>query len=181
MGTKNITVIFRAILFSVVALTIIPQAKAQEIIDEDFIELLSQNSKEVLSEADPDFSTNTVPAKWAEESMVMIGYRKHILFDKKRTGLMGGKENLVLIEKKRMKIKLLDKTAVEKFSELYFRYGSKFDGFGAIIHKPDGSKKEIQITKAVSIEDNDNVPEFFKSFFDLFFEKIFRYLGYYIS
>ncbi len=38
--------------------------------------------------------------------------------------------------------------------------------FGAIVYKQDGSKKEIQLTKAVSIEDNDNAPEFFKSFFD---------------
>ncbi len=60
-----------------------PGVHAQEMIDEDFIDPFSQNSKEVLSETDADFSTNRVPAKWANESMVMIGYRKHILFDKK--------------------------------------------------------------------------------------------------
>ena len=139
---------------------------AQEIIDEDFITVLGENAREVLNEADADFSVNAVPAKWNEESVVVIGYKKHILFDKKRSGLLGGKENLVLIERKRMKLKLLDKTSVDDFSELYFRYSSKFDGFSAVIHKPDGTKKEIQLTKAVSIEDNDKVPEFFKSFFD---------------
>jgi len=166
MDIKNTKLLLRIALFSVVVLLSTTGTNAQEIIDEDFIELLSQNSKEVLAETDADFSTNSIPAKWANESMVMIGYRKHILFDKKRSGLMGGKENLVLVEKKRLKIKLLDKIAVDQFSELYFRYGSKFDGFAAIVYKPDGSKKEIQLTKAVSIEDNDNVPEFFKSFFD---------------
>lgn len=139
---------------------------AQEIIDEDFITVLEENAKEVLNETDADFSVNAVPVKWNEESVVAIGYKKHILFDKKRSGLLGGKENLVLIERKRMKLKLLDKTSVDNFSELYFRYSSKFDGFSAVIHKPDGTKKEIQLTKAVSIEDNDKVPEFFKSFFD---------------
>ncbi|HEX7906084.1 MAG TPA: hypothetical protein VF487_19560 [Chitinophagaceae bacterium] len=152
-----------AFLFTSLAFT---RLDAQEIIDEDFIEVLSQNAKEVLNEADPDFAVSTVPDKWMDESIVAIGYKKHILFDKKRSGLLGGKENLVLIEKKRMKIKLIDKRAVENFSELYFRYSSKFDGFSAVIYKTDGTKKEIQLTKAVSIEDNDRVPEFFKSFFD---------------
>jgi hypothetical protein len=141
-------------------------AICQEIIDEDFIDILSQNAKELLNEQDADFATNTIPDKWVDESVVGIGYKKHILFDKKRSGLLGGKENLVLLEKKRMKVKLIDKRSVESFSELYFRYSSKFDGFGAVIYKPDGTKKEIALTKAVSIEDNDNVPEFFKSFFD---------------
>ncbi|HLG38159.1 MAG TPA: hypothetical protein VI461_00775 [Chitinophagaceae bacterium] len=139
---------------------------AQEVIDEDFIDILSKNAGEILSEQDADFSVNTIPEKWINESAVTIGYKKHILFDKKRSGLLGGKENLVLLEKKRMKIKLIDKKAVEDFSELYFRYSSKFDGFGAFVYKEDGSKKEISLIKAVSIEDNDRVPEFFKSFFD---------------
>jgi hypothetical protein len=141
-------------------------AAAQEIIDEDFIDILSQNAREVMNEQDPDFATQNVPDKWSGESLVAIGYKKHILFDKKRTGLLGGKENLVLVERKRMKLKLMDKISVDNFSELYFRYSTKFDGFMAVVYKTDGSKKEIQLTKAVSIEDNDNVPEFFKSFFD---------------
>ena len=131
---------------------------AQEVIDEDFIDILSKNALEILNEPDADFSVNTVPEKWMNESAVTIGYKKHILFDKKRSGLLGGKENLVLLEKKRMKIKLIDKKAVEDFSELYFRYSSKFDGFGAVIYKEDGTKKEISLTKAVGIEDNDKVP-----------------------
>ncbi|HEX2628262.1 MAG TPA: hypothetical protein VHM26_04605, partial [Chitinophagaceae bacterium] len=141
-------------------------AKSQEIIDEDFIDMLTQNATELLAEQDADFTTNTTPEKWNDESMITIGYKKHILFDKKRSGMLGGKENLILLEKKRMKIKLIDKRAVEAFSQLYFRYSSKIDGFGAVIYKSDGTKKEIALTKAVSIEDNDNVPEFFKSFFD---------------
>jgi hypothetical protein len=141
-------------------------SSSQEIIDEDFIDILSKNALELLSEQDADFSVSAIPDKWKNESAVTIGYKKHILFDKKRSGLLGGKENLVLLEKKRMKLVLTDKKAVDMFSELYFRYSSKFDGFGAVIYKEDGTKKEISLTKAVSIEDNDNVPEFFKSFFD---------------
>jgi hypothetical protein len=141
-------------------------AYSQEIIDEDFLEILSRNAQEAWHETDPDFAVNMIPEKWMNESAVAIAYKKHILFDKKRSGLLGGKENLLVVERKQMKVKLLDKRAVENFSELYFRYSSKFDGFSAVVYKSDGEKKQIPLTKAVSIEDNDNVPEFFKSFFD---------------
>jgi len=140
---------------------------SQDVIDEDFIEVLSRNGSEVLTEEmDPDFNITAIPQKWANESVVAMAYKKHILFDKRRSGLLGGKENLVIIETKRMKLKLLDKGAVDNFSELYFRYGSKFDGFVATVFKADGTKKEVSLLKAVSIEDKDQVPEFFKSFFD---------------
>ena len=144
----------------------INRLRAQDIIDEDFADLLAQNVKEVWEENDADFAVSKVPDKWADESSVAIAYKKHILFDKRRSGLLGGKEKLVLVERKRMKLMLQDRQAVNSFSELYFRYSSKMDGFSAVVYKPDGSKKEVSLAKAVSIEDNDNVPEFFKSFFD---------------
>ena len=150
----------------IICISFSPLVRSQEVIDEDFIEVLSKNAAELLAESDPDFATNAIPEKWADESIVAIAYKKHILFDKKRSGLLGGKENLVLLEKKRMKVKLLDRRSVSNFSELVFRYSSRFDGFGAIIYKADGTKKEIPLTKAVGIEDKDKVPEFFKSFFD---------------
>lgn len=139
---------------------------AQEMIDEDFLDALSENAKEVWAETDQDFTVSKSPAKWMDESAVAVAYKKHILFDKKRSGLLGGKEKLVLVERKHMKVILQDRQAVNDFSELYFRYSSKMDGFGAVVYKTDGTKKEIPLTRAVSIEDNDNVPEFFKSFFD---------------
>lgn len=139
---------------------------AQEMIDEDFLDALSENAKEVWAETDQDFTVSKSPAKWIDESAVAVAYKKHILFDKKRSGLLGGKEKLVLVERKHMKVILQDRQAVNDFSELYFRYSSKMDGFGAVVYKTDGTKKEIPLTRSVSIEDNDNVPEFFKSFFD---------------
>lgn len=166
MKLKIFTKGSRILIGILAALFISISASTQEIIDEDFIDVLSKNAQELLSEQDGDFSLTAIPDKWKNESAVTIGYKKHILFDKKRSGLLGGKENLVLLEKKRMKLVLGDKKAVDMFSQLYFRYSSKFDGFGAVIYKEDGTKKEISLTRAVSIEGNDNVPEFFKSFFD---------------
>lgn len=166
MPSKYFTMKWKHFIYILVLVFSSVAANSQEVIDEDFIDILSKNAQELLADSDADFSVKAIPEKWSGESMVTIGYKKHILFDKKRSGLLGGKENLVLLEKKRMKLKLIDKKAVDNFSELYFRYSSRFDGFGAVIHKEDGTRKEIPLTKAVSIEDNDNVPEFFKSFFD---------------
>ena len=157
----------KCFLLVLMNLLLFVSANSQDIIDEDFIEVLSRNGSEALvEETDADFNVTAIPQKWANESVVAMAYKTHILFDKRRSGLLGGKENVVVIETKRMKLKLLDKGAVDNFSELYFRYGSKFDGFVAFVFKADGTKKEVSLLKAVSIEDNDNVPEFFKSFFD---------------
>jgi hypothetical protein len=158
--------IYKKILFSAFLLLGTFAASAQEVIDEDFLDLLQKNIAPVWQEADADFRNNTVPDKWKNESGVVIGFQEHVLFDKQRRGLLGGKADLLLLEKKRMKIKLQDKSSVNDFSTLYFRYSDKIDGFGAVVYKADGSKKEIALNKAVSIEDNDNVPDFFKSFFD---------------
>ncbi len=158
-------------IYSLIALTgflttICLRTHAQDVIDEDFTVALSHNAEELFAEADPDFAVATIPDKWLGESAVCLAYKKNIAFDKKRSGLLGGKQNLVVVEKKRMKVKLTDDVSVEMFSELYFRYSSRFDAFGAVVYKADGTKRALSLQKAVSIEDNDNVPEFFKSFFD---------------
>lgn len=140
--------------------------RAQDVIDEDFTVVLSHNAEELFSDDDPDFAVSAIPDKWSGESAVCLAYKKNIAFDKKRSGLLGGKQNLVVVEKKRMKVKLTDDVSVGMFSELYFRYSSRFDAFGAVVYKADGTKRQLSLQKAVSIEDNDNVPEFFKSFFD---------------
>ncbi len=140
--------------------------KAQDIIDEDFIDDLSKKATVLWAEADGDFDTNIVPDKWNRESAVIIGYKKHLSFDKEGRGLLNGRSALVIVEKKRFKIKLLDKGSVNTFSELYFRYNSKRDGFGAKLIKEDGTVRDLPLNKAVGLEDNDVVPVFLKSFLD---------------
>src|SRR6188474_2565424 len=103
---KFFTVKWRNVIY--ILLFFSTAASGQEVIDEDFIDILTKNAQELFSEQDADFAVKTIPEKWINESAVTIGYKKHILFDKKRSGLLGGKENLVLLEKKRMKVKLAD-------------------------------------------------------------------------
>lgn len=141
--------------------------QAQELIDEDFIDNLSKRAATLWAETDNDFTTNTIPDKWNKESAVIIGYKKYLNFDKESRGLLLGRSSyLVIVEKKRFKIKLLDKGAVNTYSELYFRYNSKRDGFGVRLIKEDGTQRDLPLNKAVGLDDDDDVPVYLKSFLD---------------
>jgi hypothetical protein len=152
-------------------------AQGQGFIDEDFLDKIETNARFMLNEPDPAFKDNQTPSKWDKESAVVIGYSRSILFDKQsRGGFMSRKEqSLWFLEKNRFKIKLNDRNSVQAFSQIYFRYGTKDDGFIARIIKPDGVIVNIDLKNAVSVENIDNVPEYFKSFFDRVANSEYRY------
>lgn len=141
---------------------------AQGVINEDFIDVIEKNAAPYWSEAAAEFTGNTVPAKWKNESAVIIGYKRSITFDKKVSGgwISSTKSNVFLFEKVRFKIKLQDKNATEGFTEVYFRYGDKLDGFSAKVIKPDGEVQVVDVSDAVEVGSKADVPEFYKSFFD---------------
>jgi hypothetical protein len=142
---------------------------AQSIIDEDFIEVIEKNAMPYWDEAQADFAANKiVPEKWKDESAVIIGYKRSITFDKKVSGgwFTSSKSNVFLFETVRFKIKVQDKNSVTGFTEVYFRYGDKLDGFLAKLTKQNGEVIKVDVSDAVEVESKNNVPEFFKSFFD---------------
>lgn len=143
-------------------------ANAQTYIDEDFLDVLEKNAHPLLEEGDAAFKESKVPAKWDNESAVVLGYSRNVLFDRQsRGGFLTRKErSLWFVEKDRFKIKLNDNNSVEAFSEIYFRYGTAQDGFIAHIIKQDGTVNEIDLKNAVGVESTSEVPEYFKSFFD---------------
>jgi hypothetical protein len=142
--------------------------KAQEMINEDFLDNIETNAKFILEETAPAFSINAVPDRWKKESATVIGYKRSILFDKKSSGgfFTAKDRSVYFFEKVRFKIKLNDNNAVENFSQIYFRYSEKEDGFIARIIKPGGEVVTVDLKDAVSIEPGSDMPEFFKSFFD---------------
>jgi hypothetical protein len=143
-------------------------ADAQTYIDEDFLDNLEKNARPLLEEKNAAFKEDKTPAKWDNESAVVIGYSRSVLFDRQsRGGFLSRKEkSLWFVEKDRFKIKLNDNNSVEAFSEIYFRYGTAQDGFIARIIKEDGSVDTIDLKNAVGVESVSDVPEYFKSFFD---------------
>lgn len=143
-------------------------AKAQTIINEDFLDNIEVNAKPLWAESNPSFASNIIPDKYKNESAVIIGFQRSVLIDKKsRFGfLTRGERSLLFLENIRFKIRLNDRNAVKSFTEVYFRYSDKTDGFSAKIVKADGSAQSVSLVSAVAVESVSDVPEFYKSFFD---------------
>ncbi len=152
----------------ILILSSLSTAKAQEFIDEDFLENIETNAKFIWSEPATAFSVTETPAKWNDQSAVVLGYKRSILFDKKNSGgfFTARQKNVLFFEKVRFKIQLHDKNSVQGFSEIYFRYSDKDDGFVARVIKPDGETISVNLKEAVELESANDIPEFFKSFFD---------------
>jgi hypothetical protein len=144
------------------------QLVSAQIINEDYLEILSANAAPLWNNTNPAFNTSTVPEKYKTSSAVIIGYQRELSIDKqsKAKFLKKAESSLLFFENTRFKIKLLDRNAVKTFTEFYFRYGDKADGFAAKVTKKDGLTTTVQLDAAVAIERNSSVPEFFKSFFD---------------
>ncbi|MFT3934248.1 MAG: hypothetical protein QM726_11570 [Chitinophagaceae bacterium] len=143
-------------------------ANAQDFIDEDFLDNIEANAKFMWAEPGDAFAVTSTPAKWNDESAVVIGYKRSILFDKKNSGgfFTARQKNVFFFEKVRFKIQVHDKNSVAAFSEIYFRYSTKDDGFVARIIKPGGENMPVDLKEAVELEYGSDIPEFFKSFFD---------------
>ena len=142
--------------------------KAQDIIDDDFLDNIEKNATPLWADNTAAFTTTIVPAKYKDESAVVFGYKRNVTIDKKfRAGFLSkGQSSLMFYENVHFKIKLNDKSAVKTFTEVYFRYSDKEDGFSAKIIKANGSSNTVSLNDAVSLESNDKVSEFYQSFFD---------------
>lgn len=174
---KRINHIMLRFAASAFFLLILHSAQSQDFINEDFLDNIESNAKFVLDEPAAAFSTNIVPDKWKNESATVIGYKRSILFDKKSSGgfFTARDRSVYFFEKVRFKIKLNDNNAVQNFSEIYFRYSDREDGFIARIIKSDGEVVPIDLKDAVGVEAGSDMPEFFKSFFDQIYGAQRRY------
>jgi len=158
---KKLFVLFFSLAFCTISF-------AQNVIDEDFLDIIEKNAAPLWQHSTTEFSNSTVPAKYAKESAVIFGFKRELSIDKKsKFGfLTKGERSLVFYENVRFKIKLNDKNAVNAFTEFYFRYSDKEDGFSAKLYKNNGVTTNVNLTDAVKVESASSVPEFFKSFFD---------------
>jgi len=116
---------------------------------------LSPAAQEVRNEiwgtVDTDFSATEVPKKWSKESAVILG--RSFRFE------YGLKRSLREIYKRtylRERVKLIDKAAVEEYSEFKFKqidrtWGEKLY-FGIKVIKADGAEKVIPLSESVKIQ-----------------------------
>lgn len=126
------------------------------------IKSLGANSAEMLQNIPAPFKATTTPSKWEKESGVIIAYSRNLVLDKKSSFLNSNKM-LYFFETRRFRIKLLDMNAVNKFSEIYFRYSSNEDGFVARVIKPGEAPQPIDLKKAVKIPSGADIPEYYQS------------------
>jgi hypothetical protein len=164
------TLLYTTAFFIISILSIVPStSKAQSYIDEDFLTNLDKNTQSLWAVQNNYFQVTKVPEKYKDESGVIIGYKRDLSIDKKSSGnfFTGVSQTLVFYENTRFKILLNDRSAVQKFSEVYFRYISKEDGFSArVIKSKDGAIRNVPLDRAVKVSDVNSIPLFFKSFFD---------------
>jgi hypothetical protein len=163
---KKIVVLFLSIL--TLGIFIGQSASAQGYIDEDFLDNLHNNAAGMLKESNAAFNVQAVPSKWEKESAVIIGYSRSVLFDRKSSGgfFTRRERSLYFFEKTRFRVRVNDNNSVESLSTIYFRYGSKEDGFIARIIKAGDTAVEIDLKNAVAVESGSPIPQFFQSFFD---------------
>lgn len=118
------------------------------------LEAIARNMKPVWEDADADFAITGIPAKWNEESGVIIAQKTRFSFDKDAN-------KLAVYEITRRRIKLIDRDAVNQYSSVYFRIGSAYDGAGIKVIKANGNVQDVSLRNAVYVEDNDDVPSTF--------------------
>ncbi len=158
----------KKIVFNIIIILCCQFTFAQAVIDDDFLDVIATNAKPLWEQSTSAFNSNTVPEKYKKESAVIFGFKRELSIDKtsKAGFLRKGERSLVFYENVRFKIKLQDRNSVKVFTEFYFRYSDKEDGFSAKVTKKDGITSTISLADAVRVERVSEVPEFFKSFFD---------------
>lgn len=148
----------------ILALTITcTTATAQEYIQTRIIKSLTENAKEMLSDIPAPFKISQTPSKWDKESAVIIAYSRNLILDRKSRSFLSSAKYLYFFETRRFRIKLLDMNAVNKFSEIYFRYSNDQDGFAARVIKPGEAPQEIDMKKSIKIDPRTEVPEYYQS------------------
>ena len=74
---KKILLFIYAIIFYSVA------GFAQNVIDEDFLDVIEKNATPLWQQSAPQFASNTTPDKYKKESAVIIGFKRELSIDKK--------------------------------------------------------------------------------------------------
>ena len=115
----------------------------------------------------PEFKTTQVPDKWKNESAVLLALHREYISDY-NTKLRGISPTKVFIQKLNLhfRIKVLDKAAVEDFSEIEFNnksvktnlFGkpSEYRVIGIKVIKPDATEKEVDLKAAVRADAGSN-------------------------
>lgn len=110
----------------------------------------------IKNEDDPYFAVNEVPEAYNNESAVVLAQHTGYMFTSK-------KGSLIVTETNRRKIMLLDKAAVNAFSEFYYQSAPGY-AIALSIEKPDGKKIAVSSEDAVKV--TTAVPEVYRTYYN---------------
>lgn len=115
---------------------------------------------EVYGDKDPAFQVKDIPDKWKNESAVVIAQKANFSYWKRNARVEG--EEMV-----RKRVKLLDKAAVDEFSEFYFIDAGlgETQEIGIRIIKPNGTQVDVNTDNAVKVTSSINIPSVFRSYY----------------
>lgn len=120
--------------------------------------------QEMWGNAPQEFTVNSVPEKWKNESAVLLAFHREYIGDltTKVTGIANVSRFYIEKLNYHYKIKLQDKAAVEEFSEISFNaktiksnlFGrpSAYRVIGIKVIKSNGTAKEVDLTQAVKTD-----------------------------
>lgn len=145
------------LLFSLIIVSLLGIAQDDDTFSPSKLQSIANNMKTIWDDADPDFFVTATPAKWDEESGIIIAQKTRFAFDKDAN-------KLAVYEITRRRIKLNDKDAVNSFSSIYFRIGSSNDGAGIKVIKANGTVQDVSLRNAVFVEDLEDVPSAFQPY-----------------
>lgn len=149
----------KKLLYLALCLLIGSVATAQD--DDTFspskLESIAKNMRTIWDDADPDFAVASIPAKWKDESGVIIAQKTKFAFDKDAN-------KLAVYEITHRRIKLNDRDAVNSFSYFYFRIGSSNDAAGFRVIKSNGTTQDVSLRNAILVEDLNDVPSTFQPY-----------------
>lgn len=123
--------------------------------------------EEMWEKPSPEFKTIQVPEKWKNESAVLLALQREYISDY-TTRMRGISPTKVFVQKLNLhfRIKVLDKAAVEDFSEIEFNnrtvktnlFGkaSEYRVIGIKVIKPNGTEKEVDLGKGVKTDAGSN-------------------------
>ena len=111
-------------------------------------DLMAQDAAE-----EPEFKITRVPDQWQQESAVILAQKLDYAYVRKTMA-----SAMTIKEYVHKRIKLLDKSALEKFSEFYYvTYGKRTEISYSII-KASGKVELVDLSKAIEVnKDVDNI------------------------
>ncbi len=106
---------------------------------------------EIFGQNDQDFEINQAPEQWESDEVVILCQKIHISFFRFKGKRFGRTKGVI-----RKRILIQDKSALEDFSEFYYRAGL---AVGIRHIKPDGTQLDIDTKTAIRVE--TDIPRFY--------------------